>query len=136
MLGLHCCTWAFSRCSEQGLLSSCGMGASHRGGFSCCGAWALECGLSNCGTWAWLPHGTWKLPGPGIEPMFPALAGRFLTMGPPGKSTLQFYIRDLRIPRVWYPRESWNQFPADTKGQLYCLYPPNHLQKLATCKSL
>ena len=27
----------------------------------------------------------WNLPGPGIEPMFPALVGRLLTPGPPGK---------------------------------------------------
>ena len=27
----------------------------------------------------------WDLPGPGIEPVFPALAGVFLTTGPPGK---------------------------------------------------
>ena len=147
MLGLHCCEWASSRCNEQGPLSSCDTGASHCGGISCgtwalehgpsnCDSWALECRLSNCGTWAWLPHGMWKLPGPVIEPMSPALAGGFLTTGLPGKSTLQFYIRDLRIPRVWYPRESWNQFPAGTEGQLYCLYPPIHLQKLATCNSL
>ena len=35
----------FSSCSEQGLLSSCGVRASHFGGFSCCRAQAL-------GTWA------------------------------------------------------------------------------------
>ena len=28
-----------------------------------------------------------NLPGSGIEPMSPALAGRFLTPGPPGKSS-------------------------------------------------
>ena len=28
----------------------------------------------------------WDLPGPGIEPVSPALAGRFLTTAPPGKS--------------------------------------------------
>ena len=28
----------------------------------------------------------WDLPGPGIEPMSPALAGGFLTTAPPGKS--------------------------------------------------
>ena len=33
----------------------------------------------------------WDLPGPGIEPMFPALAGRFLTTGPPGK--FPFFLR-------------------------------------------
>ena len=27
----------------------------------------------------------WDLPGPGIEPMFPALAGGFFTTEPPGK---------------------------------------------------
>ena len=27
----------------------------------------------------------WDLPGPGLEPVFPALAGRFLTTAPPGK---------------------------------------------------
>jgi len=32
----------------------------------------------------------WDLPGPGIEPMSLALAGGFLTTGPPGESSLQF----------------------------------------------
>ena len=27
----------------------------------------------------------WDLPGPGVEPVAPALQGRFLTTGPPGK---------------------------------------------------
>ena len=40
-VGLCCYTWAFSSCSKQGLLSSCGARASHCGGFSCCGAQAL-----------------------------------------------------------------------------------------------
>ena len=31
-------------------------------------------------------HGMWDLPGPGLEPMSPALAGGFLTTAPPGKS--------------------------------------------------
>ena len=40
-----------------------------------------------CGTWAYLPCGMWDLGSPpGIEPVSPALEGRFLTMGPPGKS--------------------------------------------------
>ena len=37
-LGLHCSAWAFSRCREQGLLSRFSARASHRSGFSCCGA--------------------------------------------------------------------------------------------------
>ena len=42
-------------------------------------------GLSSCGTRAQLLCHMWDLPGPGIEPVSPALAGRFLTTVPPGK---------------------------------------------------
>ena len=41
--------------------------------------------LSSCGTWISLPHKMWDLPGPGIEPVSPALAGRPLATEPPGK---------------------------------------------------
>ena len=52
----------------------------------CFRAWAL-------GMWASvvmahglsLLHSMWDLPGPGLEPMSPALAGGFLTTAPPGK---------------------------------------------------
>ena len=37
-------------------------------------------------TWAYLPQGMWDLPGPGMKPMSPSLADRFLTTGPWGKS--------------------------------------------------
>ena len=33
----------------------------------------------------------WDLPEPGIEPVSPALAGRFLSIGPPGKSSFKIY---------------------------------------------
>ena len=74
----------------------CGVKASHRGGFSRCGARALGAWasvvaarrLSSCGTWAQLLHGMWDLPGPGLEPVSLALAGGFLTTEPPGKSLL------------------------------------------------
>ena len=42
MLGSRCCAWAFSSCSEQRLLSSCRVWASHCGGFSCCRTWLLD----------------------------------------------------------------------------------------------
>ena len=48
---------------------------------------ALEFRLSSCGIWDQLPHGMWDPPGPGIKRTSPALAGRFLTTGPPGKSS-------------------------------------------------
>ena len=43
-------------------------------------------GFSSCGARAQLLRGMWDLPGPWIEPMSPALADRFLTTVPPGKS--------------------------------------------------
>ena len=54
-------------------------------GLSSCGSRVLEyTGFSSCGTQALLLHGVWNLPGPGIEPVSPALAGRFLSTVPTG----------------------------------------------------
>ena len=93
VLGLQYCLWTFSSCSEQGLLSSCGVQASCCSGFSCCGAQPLGyVGFSNCcGAQASLPCGMWDPPGPGIEPVFHALQGRFLTTGLPMKPLFIFY---------------------------------------------
>ena len=44
--------------------------------------------LSSCGSWALLLHGMWDLPGPGLKPISPALAGKFLTTVPPGKPSI------------------------------------------------
>ena len=63
-------------------------------------------GFSRCGTWAHFLYDTWDLLGPGIEPMSSALAGGFLTTGPPGKS----FILDLvRVQASW-----------GTKEKIYC----------------
>ena len=59
-------------------------------GLSSCGSQALEHRLTSCGTWAQLLRGMWDLPGPGIEPLSPTLAGGFLTTAPPGKSLCNF----------------------------------------------
>ena len=97
---------------QAGATLHCGVRASHCGGFSCCGARALgawasvvvafrlsSCGsralehrLSSCGAWASLLCSMWDLPGLGIEPMTPALAGGFLTTAPPGKSPHTFFF--------------------------------------------
>ena len=96
----------FLQLQRAGATLRCGVRASHCGGFSCCGAWAvrarasvvvarrlsscglraLELRLSSFGARAQLLRGMWDLPGPGLEPVSPALAGRFLTTVPPGKS--------------------------------------------------
>ena len=111
VLGLRCCTRALSSCGKRGPLFTVVRGP-HCSGLSCCraralGAWAavaVACGLrscglrapelrlSSCGTWAQLPRGTWDLPGPGLEPMSPALAGGPSTTAPPGKSPAAVFI--------------------------------------------
>ena len=65
---------------------SWGVWARGHVGFCSCGSWALECRLSGCDAWAWLPWSMWDLPGPGMELVSPALEDVFLITGPPGKS--------------------------------------------------
>ena len=45
----------------------------------------------------------WDLPGPGIKPMSPALAGGFLSTAPPGKSlsTLHLTVVSLQSPLIY-----------------------------------
>ena len=50
------------------------------------GSVAVAHGLGSCSTWAELPLSTWNLPGPGIESVFQAMAGGFLTPGLQWKS--------------------------------------------------
>ena len=64
-------------------------GSSHVG-FSSCGV-----GFSSCGARALLLCGMWELPGPGLEPVSPALAGGFLTTAPPGKPKSDFFFFNL-----------------------------------------
>ena len=102
VLGLCCCAWAFSSYGERGLLfvAVCELlitVASH------CGARALgarasvvaACGLSSCGSRAYLLCGMWDLPGPGIKPVSPALAGGLSTTAPPGKPLFFFFFNPL-----------------------------------------
>ena len=81
-------------CSLQWLLLWWSMGSRHAG-VSSCGSPDLKHRLSSCGPQAWLLRGTWDLPRPGIEPVSPAWAGRFLSTLPPGKS-LNFHMYSLR----------------------------------------
>ena len=81
-------------------------------GLSSCGSRALERRFSSCGTRAQLLCGMWDLPGPGLKPVSPALAGRFLITSPPGKpwkflKKLNTHLpNDLAIPLLGiYPRK-------------------------------
>ena len=85
MLGLCFCARAFSSCGKRGplfitvrgpLTIAASLVAEHR---------LQTRRLNNRGSRAQLLHGMWDLPRPGLEPVSPALAGRFSTTAPPGK---------------------------------------------------
>ena len=82
---LHCCARA---CSSRGAQ------AAHCSGFSCGGARGLRSkGLSCRETCGILVHR------PGIKQVSHALAGRFLTSGPQGKSSIQIFL--VFVPSLW-----------------------------------
>ena len=85
VLGLGFCARAFSNCGKWGPLF-----IAVRGPLTITASLVAEHKLqtrrlSNCGSWAQLLRGMWDLPRPGLEPVSPALAGRFSTTAPPGK---------------------------------------------------
>ena len=92
VLGLRFCARAFSSCGERGpppitvrgpLTIVASLVAEHK----------LQMHrLSSCGSQAQLLRGMWDPPRPGLEPVSPALAGRFSTTAPPGKPPLQFWF--------------------------------------------
>ena len=85
VLGLRFCARAFSSCGKRGPLF-----IAVRGPLTIAASLAAEhrlqtLRLSYCGSRAQLLRGTRDLPGPGLEPVSPALAGRLSTTAPPGK---------------------------------------------------
>ena len=85
VLGLRFCVRAFSSCGEWGPLFI----AAH-GAFTIAASLVAEhrlqtLRLSGCGSRAQLLRSMWDLPRPGLEPVPPALAGRFSTTAPPGQ---------------------------------------------------
>ena len=90
VLSLRFCARAFSSCGKWGplfiavrrpLTIAASPVAEHR---------LQTRRLSNCGSRAQLLRGMWDLPRPGLEPVSPALAGRFSTTAPPGKPYYPF----------------------------------------------
>ena len=59
-------------------------------GLSSCGSQTLKHRLNSCDAQAELLCRMWDLPGPGIKPMPPALAGGFFTTEPPGRHFYTF----------------------------------------------
>ena len=90
VLGLRFCARAFSSCGKRGplfiamrrpLTIAASLVAEHR---------LQTRRLSSCGSRAQLLRSMWDLSGPGLEPVSPALAGRFSTTAPPGKPPSNF----------------------------------------------
>ena len=91
-MGLRFCARAFSSCGKRGplfiavhtpLTVMASLFAEHK---------LQTRRLSSCGSRAQLLHGMWDLPRPGLEPVSPALAGRFSTTAPPGKPLKSVFI--------------------------------------------
>ena len=90
VLGLRFCARAFSSCGKWGPLL-----IAMRGPLTIAASPVAEHRLqtrrlSNCGSRAQLLRGMWDLPRPGLEPVCPALSGRFSTTAPPGKPLIFF----------------------------------------------
>ena len=66
--------------------------------------------------WGGLPFPSpWDLPDPGIEPMSPALAGRFFTTEPPGKPMVLCSNNTVKALGSWLP--DWGSVKARAFGQ-------------------
>ena len=85
VLGLHFCARAFSSCGKRGplfiavrglLTIAASLVAEHR---------LQTRRLSSCGSRSQMLRSMWDPPRAGLEPVSPALAGRFSTTAPPGK---------------------------------------------------
>ena len=96
----------FSRYEKRGLLSSCGVRASHCSGFSCCRAqalghagfhscspWAPEHRLNSCGTRVKLLCSMWDLSGSSIEPVSPALVVDSLPLSQQGQPISGYFLK-------------------------------------------
>ena len=118
VLGLRFCARALSSCGKRGplfitvrrpLTITASLVVEHR---------LQTRRLSNRGSRAQVLRGMWDLPRPGLEPVCPALAGRFSTTAPPGKPCtpiLDEVIRSTQGCKLLL-RDSMHGCPCNTKG--------------------
>ena len=91
VLGLRFCARAFSSCGKRGPLFIAVRGPLTIAASPVAGHRLQTRRLSSCGSRAQLLRSMWDLPRPGLEPVSPALAGRFLTTAPPGKPVMRTF---------------------------------------------
>ena len=116
VLGLRFCARASSSCSERGplfivvhgpLIVAASLVAEHR---------LQTRRLSSCGSRAQLLRSMWFLPRPGLEPVSPALAGRFSTTAPPGEPWGFFFKKSLwvfSLGYLWPGKSCWHWLKPD-----------------------
>ena len=117
MLGLRFCARVFSSCGERGLLFI----AVHRP-LTVVASPVAEHRLqtrrlSICGSRSQMLHGMWDLPRQGLKPVSPALAGRFLTTAPPGKTCLITFKMFILIRNYF----NWNEIQFFICFILWCV---------------
>ena len=115
VLSLRFCARAFSSCGKWGplfnvvrgpLITAASLVAEHR---------LQTRRLGNCGSRAQLLCSMWDLPRPGLEPVSPALAGRFSTTAPPGKPSQSF----LNLPMDFtFPLLHFSPFTCRLPGRI------------------
>ena len=106
MLGHRFCARAFSSCGKRGPLF-----IAVRGPLTVAASLVVEHRLqtrrlSSCGSRAQSLRSMWDLPRPGLEPVSPALAGRFSTTAPAGKPQNNI-LRQCLWRAKWMPRNPW-----------------------------
>ena len=97
VLGLRFCVRVFSGCGKWGSLF-----IAVRGPLTIAASLVAEHRLQTRAGSVIVAHGLcgmWDLPRPGLEPVSPALAGRFSTTAPPGKPIFFFFNHSLVF---WY----------------------------------
>ena len=134
VLGFRFCARAFSSFGKQGplfiavrglLTITASLVAEHR---------LQTRRLSNCGSRAQLLRGMWDLPRPGLEPVSPALAGRFSTTAPPGKPV--FVALDIKVKLFKMADKSFQHFtfvyPITSFLSFFFLDAPSGLRDLSS----
>ena len=133
VLGLCFCARAFSSCGEQGPLF-----IAVRGPLTVVASLVAEHRLqmrrlSSCGSRAQLLRGMWDLPRSGLEPVSPALAGRFLTTAPPGKPLAALLTVKLSLHKnaPIYGKQFVGQITSLCKNAKCCVVTAKKLQPAA-----
>ena len=131
MLGLRFCARAFSSCGKRGPLF-----IAVRGPLTIVASLVAEHRLqtrrlSSCGSRAQLLRDMWDLPGPGLEPASPALAGRFSTTALPGKPPKCRFKRASGLVNRWRFVESDKLGERRKAPCPFSIPCPMHLSHLA-----